>query len=295
MSIINAFTVDVEDYYQVSAFERDIDRSRWGQYEQRVVANTHRILEKLDERGVKATFFVLGWVASKDPQLVREIHEAGHEVGSHSFSHELVYHLSPAEFRRDLCRSRDLLEDITGEAVTCYRAPSFSITRRSLWALEILAEEGFRVDSSVYPIYHDRYGIPGSNPHLHQVETSSGRLWEFPLSVAHVAGLKFPVAGGGYFRLFPLAWTNHCLARINRATGKPFVFYIHPWELDPHQPRIQGRLSSRIRHYVGLKGTGRKLRSLAGAFRFGPMCDVIRSQREAHVAAGSKAEGSCPS
>lgn len=277
--MLNVFTVDVEDYFQVSAFEKHVDRNCWNQWESRVAANTRRILELLDRHRVHATFFVLGWIAEHHPQLVREIHACGHEIGSHGYWHRLIYQQSAAEFRSDLCRSRDVLQDAIGRRVTAHRAASFSITRQSLWALEILVEEGFQVDSSVFPVRHDRYGIPGAEPGPHRLTTPAGPIWEFPPSVARFAGLNLPVGGGGYFRLFPLPWTIHCLRRINRAKRRPLMFYVHPWELDPGQPRIRAcsRLS-RFRHYVNLSKNQRKLDGLLRRFRFGRLCDVIERQ-----------------
>ena len=204
-TIVNAFTVDVEDYFQVSAFEKHIPRDQWDRWESRVEANTHRMLQLLDRHGVKATFFVLGWLGERYPQLVRDIHSCGHEIGSHGYWHRLIYRQSPAEFRADLRRSRDVLQDAIGQPVTAHRAASFSITKQSLWALEILVEEGFLVDSSIFPVRHDRYGIPGAEPRLHRLTTTAGYLWEFPPSVVRFAGLNVPVGGGGYFRLYPLS------------------------------------------------------------------------------------------
>ncbi len=276
MQVLNAFTVDVEDYYHVSAFENYVRRDQWDQWESRVEANTHRILQLLDRHNVKGTFFVLGWVAQRYPQLVREIHARGHELGSHGYWHRLIYEQSPSAFREDLRRSHDVLEDAVGARVTAHRAASFSITDRSLWALEILVEEGFRVDSSIFPIRHDRYGIPHAEPWLHRMTTPAGQLWEFPLSVARIAGMNLPVSGGGYFRLCPLFWTQHWLGRINRRQRQPFVFYVHPWEIDQDQPPIPApsRLS-RFRHYVGLGTTERKLDRLLARFRFGRVGDIV--------------------
>ena len=276
MDIVNAFTVDVEDYFQVSAFENDISRDQWDQFESRVVANTQRILDLLARHDVRATFFVLGWVARQYPELVREIHNAGHEIGSHSFWHRLIYNQTPEEFRSDLRQSRDILADIIGEPITAYRAPSFSITRRSLWALDILAQEGFQFDSSVFPIYHDRYGIPDAKPTIHQITTSAGPLWEFPPSVFRFARLNFPVGGGGYFRLYPLWCTVCCLKTVNRRTQQPFMFYVHPWEIDPGQPRIRaGSPVSRFRHTVNLSKSLRKLDKLLRAFRFQSLSAIV--------------------
>ena len=237
--MLNALTIDVEDYFQVSGFERHVDRRDWDRYESRVVPNTYRLLSLLEEQQTQGTFFVLGWVAERFPELVRDIHRAGHEIGSHSYWHRLIYQLTPDEFRADLVHSRDVLEQITGEPVTAYRAPSFSITKDSLWALEILVEEGFDSDSSIYPIYHDRYGIPDAQPALHRLATKAGELWEFPASVLRVGRMNLPISGGGYFRLYPLPFTIRALRKVNRQLQRPFVFYAHPWEIDPTQPRLR--------------------------------------------------------
>jgi polysaccharide deacetylase family protein (PEP-CTERM system associated) len=274
--ILNAFTVDVEDYYHVSGFERWIRREQWDGFESRVVSNTRRVLELLDRFGVKATFFVLGWVARRHPEIVREIHRCGHEIGSHGFWHRLIYRQSPEDFRKDLCESRRVLEDIIDEEVIAYRAPSFSITSQSRWAIDILVQEGFRIDSSVYPIRHDRYGMPGASREVHRITSPSGTICEFPPSVAKLAGFRVPVGGGGYFRLYPLPWTCRLLQQINNIEGWPFLIFIHPWEVDPGQPRIrEASALARFRHYVNLSGTERKLESLLSRFRFGPLRDVI--------------------
>ena len=279
--MLHALTIDVEDYFQVTGFERQISRDDWDHYPSRVVPNTMRLLEILESQRVKATFYIMGWVADRFPQLVREIHAAGHEVGSHSYWHRLIYQLSPEEFRRDLRDSRDRLCDLTGEPVTAYRAPSFSVTRDSTWALEILAEEGFCSDSSVVPARHDRYGIPGSPCQIYRIQTPAGALWEFPPSVVGVAGVRLPVSGGGYFRLYPLSWTLRWLRQIE-STGRPFLIYLHPWEIDPDQPRLHaGSCLSRFRHRVNLHQTESKLIALLRAFRFGRMCDVLRSSQDA--------------
>lgn len=277
--LISAFTVDVEDYYQVSAFEGQVDRHSWGRFENRVVVNTRRLLRLLEAYDIRATFFVLGWVAWRFPHLVREIHQAGHELGSHSFWHRLVYQLTPEQFRQDLIDSRAAIEDVTGEPVRAFRAASFSITRRSLWALAILAQEGFEVDSSISPILHDRYGIPGATPHLHRQQTPHGTLWEFPTSVRTVGVARIPVSGGGYFRLYPIGFTCNSLQRINER-GEPFVFYVHPWEIDPEQPRLRaGSWLSRQRHYLNLASTERKLHDVLRSFRFGTLGEAIAARR----------------
>lgn len=282
--LLNAFTCDVEDYFQVTAFEGVVNRADWPGWESRVVANTRRVLELLANHTVRGTFYVLGWVAERFPHLVREIQGAGHEIGSHGYWHRLIYTQTPDEFRKDLNHSRRALEDITGQPVTLYRAPSFSITRKSLWALDILAEEGIHIDSSVFPIYHDRCGIPDARPEIHLLKTEGAGLWEFPPSVVRLAGVNVPVSGGGYFRLYPTAWSEFCLRRINVRQGRPFMFYIHPWELDPEQPRLNGlsRVSwmSRFRHYVNLRKTSRKLERLLRGFRFGCVTEVVRATIE---------------
>ncbi len=278
--MLHALTIDVEDYFQVSGFERQVDRDDWDDYPSRVVPNTMRLLEILEAHRVKATFYILGWVADRFPRLVRDIHAAGHEIGSHSYWHRLIYRISPAEFRRDLRESQHVLADQTGGPVTTFRAPSFSITRDSTWALEILAEEGFLSDSSVVPARHDRYGIPGAPREIFQIDTAKGVIWEFPPAVVGVAGLQIPVAGGGYFRLYPLSWTLRWLRQIE-ASGQPFVFYLHPWEIDPDQPRLQaGSRLSRWRHRVNLRHTEDKLNMLLRTFRFGRMSDVLAAAKQ---------------
>jgi polysaccharide deacetylase family protein (PEP-CTERM system associated) len=284
MPLSNALTVDVEDYYHVSAFEPIVERARWGQYESRVVRNTERLLDLFDKHQVKATFFILGWVAERHPELVQEIDRQGHEIGSHSYWHRLIYDLTPDEFRTDLRQSRDAIEAVIGRRITAYRAPSFSITQQSLWALDILVSEGFEVDSSIFPIHHDRYGIPDAKQHIHQITTAGGNLWEFPASVRRFAGVNWPISGGGYFRLYPLGWTIRGLARLNESLQRPFMFYVHPWEIDEAQPRIpiKNRLS-RFRHYVNLSTTFQKLDSLLTRFQFGTM-DAVIQQSQGHTA-----------
>ncbi|MBN2021544.1 MAG: DUF3473 domain-containing protein [Pirellulales bacterium] len=283
--------MDVEDYFQVSGFERNVRREDWDDYASRVVGNTGRLLDLLDRHEVKGTFFVLGWVGRRHPELVRRIHGRGHEIASHGFWHRLVYDQSPEEFRRDVVESRDVLADAIGERIDVYRAPSFSITKRSLWALDVLVEEGFRVDSSVFPVLHDRYGIPGAQRGIHRVATSAGAIWEFPMPTVRLAGRSVPVGGGGYFRLYPIGWSLRWLARVNRE--RPFVFYVHPWEIDPDQPRIPTRgLLSRARHYVNLASTERKLGVLLARFRFGRIRDVIGRIEEEDARPRSRAAAS---
>jgi polysaccharide deacetylase family protein (PEP-CTERM system associated) len=273
--LLNAFTVDVEDYFQVSAFESTVPRSDWADYPSRVVANTHRLLRLLNRRGVRSTFFVLGWVAHRFPGLVRDIHGDGHEIGSHSYWHRLVYHQQPAEFVADLQLSCRVLADILGAPITLYRAPSFSITQQSWWAIDLLVQQGIDIDSSVFPIHHDRYGMPDAIPTIHHIQGGSRPLCEFPPTTVRWGGMKVPAGGGGYLRLYPLWFTVELLKRRNRG-GDPFLCYVHPWELDIQQPRISGvRWQSRMRHYVNLDRVEQRLDNLLKRFRFGSISDVV--------------------
>jgi polysaccharide deacetylase family protein (PEP-CTERM system associated) len=272
--VVNALTIDVEDYYQVSAFEHCVDRTRWHEHESRVAIGTHKLLDVLDREGVRATFFVLGWVADRQPELVRSIQSAGHEIGSHGYWHRLIYRQTPEEFRADVRRSRNLLEDLIGEPVISYRAPSFSITRRNLWALDVLIEEGFRFDSSIFPTYHDRYGLAGAPTQPHQIVRPAGTIWEFPGTVWRGLGYPLPVGGGGYFRLYPYRLTRMGLSAVNRA-GRPFVAYLHPWELDPDQPRLRpGRLRA-FRHYVNLHRTEKRLARMLHDFPMATLSEAF--------------------
>lgn len=276
--LAGAFTVDVEDYFQVTAFENDIPRERWHEFDSRVVANTQRILELLARYQVRGTFFVLGWTAERHPRLVEEIHAAGHQIGSHGYWHRRIYEQGPDEFRRDLQRSRDVLIDITGQKIRAYRAPCFSVTKRSLWALDILTEEGFDLDCSIFPIHHDRYGIPDAEQRPHRIATSAGLLWEFPPATRRLAGLNLPIAGGGYFRLLPAWWTIRSLQATRQTSGRPFIFYIHPWEVDPAQPRLPaGSRLSRLRHHVNLARTEGKLETLLRHFCFSRLDEVLNT------------------
>jgi polysaccharide deacetylase family protein (PEP-CTERM system associated) len=273
---LNAMTVDVEEHFQVSAFERVIERESWSDRPSRVQANTERLLDLFEETGVRATFFVLGWIAQRKPDLVRRIADRGHEIGSHGYSHSLVYDQQPEVFREETARSKILLEEIAGRPVTGYRAASFSIGWRNLWALDVLAELGFRYDSSLFPVYHDRYGMPGAPRRIHEVTTPGGStLVEVPPSTLRFGRANLPVAGGGYLRLFPELLSHWAIRRLNRREGMPAVVYVHPWELDPAQPRIRAPLLSRLRHYGGLRGMEAKLRRLLVRFRFGPVERVI--------------------
>ncbi|MEQ8783520.1 MAG: DUF3473 domain-containing protein [Roseibium album] len=275
---LNALTFDVEDYFQVAAFDAAIDRNSWDRLPLRVEKNTLLLLELLARHQVKATFYILGWIAEKVPGLVREIAECGHEVACHGYGHKLVYHQSPQEFRDETRRSKRILEELIQAPVSSYRAASYSITRESLWALEILAEEGFTTDSSIFPIRHDRYGLKGGPRQPHLVRLPSGRqLLEFPISTIRALGVYLPVSGGGYFRLYPYRLSRYLARRIN-AGGQPFVFYLHPWELDPEQPRIEnvGPLT-RFRHYNNLRRCHARLNRLLCDFSFSTVSESIRA------------------
>jgi polysaccharide deacetylase family protein (PEP-CTERM system associated) len=274
-AIVNAMTVDVEDYFHVSAFDRVVSRASWDRLESRVVPATHRLLDLFDRAGVRSTFFVLGWVAERFPALVREIAAGGHEIASHGYHHQLLYTLTPAQFREDVRASKCLLEQITGSPVLGFRAPSYSIVESSMWALDVLIEEGYTYDASIFPIHHDRYGIPDAERHTHVLQRRGGTLVEMPGSTLRAAGLNWPIAGGGYFRVFPYAWTSWGIGRVNRVERKPIVFYVHPWELDPGQPRFAVGPARRFRHYTGLDKTTDRLRRLLREFRFSTAADVL--------------------
>lgn len=276
--IRNALTIDVEDYFQVAALAEAVKYDDWSSMEYRVEANTDRILSLFDTANVKATFFTLGWVAERSPSLVKRIAAAGHEVASHGYSHQLIYNQTPEVFREETIRSKAILEDILGEPVTGYRAASYSITNQSRWALDILAEQGFTWDSSIFPVHHDRYGMPGTPRWPHRLMTDKGyELAEFPLSTLKLPGYTLPIAGGGYFRLFPYWFSKFGLGSINRQ-GKPFVFYLHPWEVDPGQPRLDVKWFSRFRHYNNLDVCEQRLAKLLRHFRFTTMSSVLKDQ-----------------
>jgi polysaccharide deacetylase family protein (PEP-CTERM system associated) len=272
----NALTVDVEDYFHVAALAPNIRRDSWDSRESRVVINTQKLLAMFEQFDVRGTFFVLGWVAERYPKLVKEISAGGHEIASHGYSHRLVYEQPLKEFHEETLRSKKLLEDITGSAVVGYRAASYSIVRESLWALDILAELGFAYDSSIFPVHHDRYGIPGAARTPHRMVTPNGSsIVEWPLATATVLGYRLPVAGGGYFRLLPYWFSRWGLASINNRDRWPFIFYLHPWEIDPEQPRVSASRLSRFRHYTNLGKCEDRLRRLLGEFRFGPAKDSL--------------------
>ncbi|HEX4975625.1 MAG TPA: XrtA system polysaccharide deacetylase [Pseudomonadales bacterium] len=276
-AIVNALTIDVEDYYHVAAFDRVINPDRWSNMESRFARNTHVLLDLFDAHQVRATFFVLGWCAEREPGLVMEIAKRGHEVASHGYSHKLIYTQHPDDFKYETQKSKDLLESIIGRPVKGYRAASYSITAKSLWALDILCETGFEYDSSIFPIYHDRYGISDSPETIYKIKTAQGNcLTEFPMSVAKLGRIKIPVSGGGYFRLFPYWLTRLGLKSISQRGQRPFVFYLHPWEVDPAQPKIQASWFSRFRHYNNLDVCELRLANLLREFEFTTMENVLK-------------------
>jgi len=274
VGIRNAMSVDVEDFFQVQAFAHCVDRAQWENFPRRVERNTERVLALFAEAGVCATFFTLGWVAERHPALVRRIVAQGHELASHGYAHVPVYEQSPEEFRADVRRTKRLLEDIGGVEVKGYRAASFSMTERTLWALDELAEEGYRYSSSIYPVVHDLYGMPEA-PRF-AFRPRGGEFLEVPLTTVAAFGRNFPCSGGGFFRLLPYRISRGALRRVNARDRQPCVFYFHPWEVDPGQPRMVGAsLKSRFRHYLNLDRTERRLRRLLGDFAWGRMDEVF--------------------
>lgn len=292
---VNAFTIDVEDYFQVAALAGAISRESWPTREYRVEGNTERILKLLADKKVHGTFFVLGWVAEKSPQLVRRIADAGHEIACHGFSHQLIYSQAQPVFREETLRAKHHLEDVIGQAVTGYRAASFSITRESLWALDVLIDAGFEYDSSVFPIHHDRYGIPGASPEPGTIVAPSQRsLVEFPMSAAKFFGVQVPVSGGGYFRILPYWVTRTGLKQINEQVGRPFTFYLHPWEVDPGQPRFKVSAFSRFRHYTNLDRCEARLRRVLGDFSFATMREVLEMRGLLKTASKPQSNAAAP-
>ena len=287
-AITNALTIDVEDYFQVSAFAPYIARSEWDQRECRVERNVHRILAMLAERQTHATFFTLGWIAERYPQLVRDIVAGGHELASHGYGHQRASDLDEAAFRSDVAGAKALLEDVSGVAVNGYRAPSFSIGKDNLWALETLLRAGYRYSSSIYPITHDHYGMPDAPRFAHRTEQG---LLEVPVTTLRLFERNLPSSGGGYFRLLPYAVTRWMLRRLNQVERESAVFYFHPWEIDPQQPRIDGiDARTRFRHYVNLDSNEHKLGRLIDDFRWGRMDHIFldsKADRATHSLANA--------
>lgn len=271
----NALTVDLEDYFHVSAYSGKVRREEWDSYPSRVAENTDRLLDLLAENNCLATFFVLGWVAEKKPQIVGRVAAAGHEIACHSLLHRKIFDLTPQEFREDTHRAKAVIEDATGKKVVGYRAPSFSVTRESSWALDILAEQGFQYDSSVFPVRHPSYGIPDAPRTPYWINTPSGRILEFPMPTLAIGSMRSPIGGGAYLRFLPYSYTRWAIRHLNQHEEFPVCVYIHPWELDPEQPRMGGSLSARVRHYFGLRGTEAKLKKLVSDMEFCPLGTLI--------------------
>jgi polysaccharide deacetylase family protein (PEP-CTERM system associated) len=272
--VLHHFTVDVEEYFQVLALEPHIARSRWEVIPQRVEIGVRSLLDLLSEHGAHGTFFVLGWIAERSPELVREIAERGHEVASHGANHERVTTLTRDEFRESVRSSKRVLEDITGRSVIGYRAPNFSIVRGGEWALEILVEEGYGYDSSLFPVRRSGSGFVGGQRDPHRLQLRSGTLYEIPPATLKIGGVVFPAGGGAYLRHLPYALVHSALRSAERR-GVPATFYIHPWELDPAQPRIKAPFLTRLRHYGGLARTARRVRRLLSTFRFQPIAATL--------------------
>jgi polysaccharide deacetylase family protein (PEP-CTERM system associated) len=271
----NALTVDLEDYFHVSAYAGKVRLQDWDSYPSRVEENTDRLLALLAENNCLATFFVLGWVAEKKPEIVARVAAAGHEIACHSLLHRRIFDLTPQEFREDTHRAKAVIESVTGKRVVGYRAPSFSIIKKSYWALDILVEEGFQYDSSIFPVEHPSYGVPDAPRTSYWINTASGRILEFPMPTLMIGSRRSPVGGGAYLRFLPYSYTRWAIWHLNQQENFPVCVYIHPWELDPEQPRMGGSLSARARHYFGLRGTESKLRKLLREVEFCPLASLI--------------------
>jgi len=274
--VLNAFSVDVEDYFQVGAFERAIPRDTWGGFQPRVERNTQRLLALCEKHQVRGTFFVLGWVAERWPEMVRAIRDAGHELGTHGQDHRRVTTLNPREFREDVRRSKRTIEDVAGVEVIGYRAPNYSIVRETLWAVDVLSEEGFQYDSSIFPIRHDHYGIPDFPRFPQPVKTGNGSaLQEFPISTLRFAGMNLPFVGGGYLRQFPMQFIRWGMRHLNQRERRPAIVYIHPWELDPEQPVQPVGVLTRLRHYRNLDRTEDRLATLFSEYAFTSCREIL--------------------
>jgi polysaccharide deacetylase family protein (PEP-CTERM system associated) len=285
--VARILSVDVEDYFHVEAFSDIVDRNSWSSYACRVEANTRRLLDLFDRHGYQATFVTLGWVAERYPGLVRDIAARGHVLACHSYWHRLIYKLDRDEFRRDTLRAKDLIEQTGGQQVFGYRAPSYSVVRSSLWALDVLAELGFTYDSSIFPIHHDVYGIPDAPRKPFRVSTPAGDITEYPITTFRMRQKNLPVGGGGYLRMLPYWYTRMGIARAE-SEGVPLVVYVHPWEVDPEQPRLSGRLTSRLRHYTNLSRMYHRLDRLLATGNFSSFRDAgLHVGNESLVAAAA--------
>jgi polysaccharide deacetylase family protein (PEP-CTERM system associated) len=281
--MLNALTFDIEDYYQVEAFKDFITFEEWSRYPSRVVENTRKITAILDEQNVKATFFILGWTAERFPDMVKQLADNGHEIATHGYSHQMVYTQTKAAFEEDLVKSIEVLENISGKKIIGYRAPTYSIIEESFWAFDILIRHNLLYDSSIFPIIHDRYGVPDGERFPYRIERGNGQsIIEFPLSTLRFWKWNFPIAGGGYLRLFPYWFLKKSLQWLNRQ-GKLGIIYLHPWELDPEQPRIPDIPPiTRFRHYINLHSTAIKLRNLIRDFEFVPIRDILQPGEKEH-------------
>jgi polysaccharide deacetylase family protein (PEP-CTERM system associated) len=279
--IRNAFTVDVEEYFQVEAFSDRIPKQDWHKFPSRVEETTTRLLELLESHHVRGTFFILGWIARIHPALVETIYKAGHEIASHGFDHTMITEIKPEAFRQDIRKSKTILEGIIGRSVNGYRAPTFSITEKTSWAYEILLQEGYSYSSSVFPVWHDRYGWPnfGNDPRQ-MASDKNGEIWEVPLTVGSIGPFRVPFGGGGYLRFYPWLLTKALFRKVT-GNGKPVMVYVHPWEFDPKHPRIDAPFLRRIRHRIGISGMEQKLQFLLQYFKFGTveqyLENIIRS------------------
>jgi polysaccharide deacetylase family protein (PEP-CTERM system associated) len=284
--MLNVFSVDVEDYFHPAELQAVVHRHEWSAFSSRVEVGTMVLLDALSAHGVKGTFFVLGWIAQIRPKLIREIACRGHEIACHSHEHRLVYHLTPTQFQHDTVQAIKAIEDACGLTPRAYRAPSYSITERSIWALEVLVERGFTHDSSIYPVVHDRYGIPGFGRHAQLIATPAGPLMEIPPATVRLSGSRVvPVGGGGYLRLLPYRYTAAGIRRINNQENQPACIYVHPWELDPGQPRLATGVISRVRTYGSLRTMQPKLHRLLADFRFSTLRSVYQHPPEPIVTA----------
>lgn len=277
--IVNAMSIDIEDYFQVQALETHFDRNGWNALETRVEQNTEQVLQLFSESGVKATFFTLGWIAERHKNLIKRIVAEGHELASHGYSHIRADSQSPSEFREDIRKTKKILEDIGGVQLTGYRAATFSIGSSNLWAFEVLAEEGYEYSSSIFPVKHDFYGMPDA-PRFPYRPINGQDFKEFPISTVSFWGRNYPCGGGGYFRILPYWLSRFAVNQVNRSERRPFVFYFHPWEIDPDQPRPHGvSLKSRFRHYTNLNRMERRLRRLLDDFRWDRIDNVLRRDK----------------
>ncbi|MBL7005366.1 MAG: DUF3473 domain-containing protein [Gammaproteobacteria bacterium] len=279
MNKINAISIDVEDYFQVSAFEHSIDRNDWDSIQHRIVKNTFNTLDLIENHGVKATFFTLGWVAERYPEIVKRIIEGGHELASHGYGHQRVSDLSPTEFEQDVLKAKAILEDIGGAEIRGYRAPSYSIGEKNIWALDVLAQTGHQYSSSIYPVKHDHYGYPEA-PRFIFKDKKTG-LIEIPITTVKLFNRLLPAGGGGFFRFYPYFLSKWIIDRVNKADGQSSIFYFHPWEIDPSQPKqVNISSKSKFRHYLNLDKTERRLNKLLTDFDWGRMDDVFINGKE---------------